>query len=193
MRTLRIILGSISVLMLAVLCTAAPVFAQEGEGPVDSPSGMFFKIVNSALVVALIVWGFSKTAPIFRKRSEEISQKIEEGTRAREAAERQRHEIQAKLAGLDTEVQNLRVAGKREADAEAQRLRELAKTEAQKIEANAQAEIAAAVRAGKTALKSLVSGKAVAQAETILLKEITPQADAKLVHTFVADLERSAN
>jgi F-type H+-transporting ATPase subunit b len=193
MRALRIMLGSSSALILGILCAATPAFAQEGDSAVNSPSGLIFKIVNSAVVVALFIWGFSKAAPHFRKHADEISGKIAEGTRAREAAERQRQEIQAKLAGLETEVQNLRAAGKREAEGEAQRLREMAKAEAQKIEANAQAEIAAAVRAGKMALKSLTAGKAVAQAEAILRKEITPQSDANLAHKFVAELERSAN
>lgn len=193
MRSPRFLLSSIPVLTFTVLCAAAPVFAQEGEGPVNTPSGMIFRIVNSAVVVALFVWAFKKCTPIFRKRAEEISQKIEEGTLAREAAERQRQEIKAKLAGLETEIQNLRVAGKREAEAEAQRLRELAKVEAQKVEENAKAEIAAAVRAGQMALKSLTAGKAVAQAEAMLRQQITPQTDAGLVRTFVADLDRSIN
>jgi F-type H+-transporting ATPase subunit b len=193
MRSPRFLLRSIPVLTFTILCGCAPAFAQEGEGPVNSPTGWIFRIVNSAFVVALIVWAFMKCAPIFRKRAEDISQKIEEGTRAREAAERQRQEIKAKLAGLETEVQNLRAAGKREAEAEAQRLRELAKVEAQKVEENAKAEIAAAVRAGQMALKSLTARKAVAQAEAMLRQQVTPQADTGLVRTFVADLERSVN
>jgi F-type H+-transporting ATPase subunit b len=189
----RAILGSISALTIAIFCLAAPAFAQEGEGPVNSPSGMTFRIVNSAIVVALIVWAFAKCRPIFRKRTEEIEQKIAEGTRAREAAEARQRDVRVKMAGLPMEVEQLRASGKREAELEAQRLREGAKADAQKIEKNAQAEIEAAVRAGQMALKSLAAGKAVAQAEALLRREITPQADANLVRAFVADLERSSN
>jgi F-type H+-transporting ATPase subunit b len=193
MRSLRVIAGSFSVLAIALLFAAAPVFAQEGEGPVSTPAGMIFKIVNSAFVIGLIVWGFSKCAPIFRKRAEEITQKIEEGTHAREAAERQRQEIKAKLAGLETEIQQLREKGKQEAAAEASRLREAAKADAQKIEAQAKVEIAAAVRAAQLALKAATADKAIAHAEALLRQQITPQSDANLVKTFVAGLERSVN
>jgi F-type H+-transporting ATPase subunit b len=191
MRLLRILGGSIPVLTIALLFAATPVFAQEGEGPVNTPAGMIFKIVNSAFVIALIVWAFKKWTPLFRKHADEISEKIAEGTRAREAAERQRQEIKAKLAGLETEIQQLRGSGKREAAAEATRLREAAK--AQKIEAQAKEEIAAAVRAAQLALKAATASKAVAQAEVLLRQQITPQTDANLVRTFVADLERSVN
>jgi F-type H+-transporting ATPase subunit b len=193
MRLLRILGGSIPVLTIALLFAATPVFAQEGEGPVNTPAGMIFKIVNSAFVIALIVWAFKKWTPLFRKHADEISEKIAEGTRAREAAERQRQEIKAKLAGLETEIQQLRDSGKREAAAEATRLREAAKADAQKIEAQAKEEIAAAVRAAQLALKAATAGKAVAQAEVLLRQQITPQTDANLVRTFVADLERSVN
>jgi F-type H+-transporting ATPase subunit b len=193
MRSLRILAGSISALTIALLFAATPAFAQEGEGPVSTPAGMIFRIVNSALVVGLIVWGFSKCVPIFRKRADDISQKIEEGTRARQAAEKQRQEIKARLAGLETEIQQLREAGKREALAEASRLRDAAKADAQKIEAQAKAEIAAAVRAAQQSLKAATADKAVAQAEALLRQQINPQTDVNLVRTFVASLERSVN
>jgi F-type H+-transporting ATPase subunit b len=192
MQRFRFILGSISALTIAVLCVAAPAFAQEG-GAVDTPTGLIFKIINSAVVVAIIVWGFAKCRPIFRKRGEEIEQKIAEGTRAREAAEARQREIRVKMAGLPMEIEQLRATGKREAELEAQRLRDAAKADAQKIEKTAQAEIEAAVRAGQMTLKSIAAGKAIAQAEAMLRSQITPQADANLVHSFVADLERSSN
>jgi F-type H+-transporting ATPase subunit b len=192
MRTFRIFASSIFVFMMALLFAATPVFAQE-EGPVSTPAGAIFKIVNSALVIALIFWAFSKWAPVFRKRADDISQKIEEGTRAREAAEKQRQEIKARLAGLETEIGQLREKGKQEAAAEASRLREAAKADAQKIEAQAKVEIASAIRAAQQALKAATADKAVAQAEVLLRQQITPQTDANLVRTFVTNLERSVN
>jgi len=193
MRPLRTLAGSIPVFAIALLFAATPVFAQEGEGPINTPAGLIFRIVNSAVVIALFVWAFKKCVPLFRKHADEISEKIAEGTRAREAAERQRQEIKAKLAGLETEIQQLRDSGKREAAAEAARLREAAKADAQKIEAQAKADIAATVHTAQLALKASTAAKAVAQAEALLRQQITPQTDANLVRTFVANLERSLN
>jgi F-type H+-transporting ATPase subunit b len=184
---------SISVFTLVSLLAAAPAFAQDSGGAVDTRTGEIFKIINSAFVVALIVWVFMKWAPLFRKHADEISAKIAEGTRAREAAEAKQREIRVKMAGLPMEVEQLRASGKRESELEAGRLREAAKADAQKIEKSAQVEITAAIRAGQMALKQIGAEKAIAQAEALLRREITPQADANLVHAFVAELDRSIN
>ena len=61
---------------------------------------------------------------------------------------RQRREVQAKLAGIDEEVERIREEAKRDAEAEAVRLRNLARQEAEMIERAAQAEIARRRSAG---------------------------------------------
>ena len=97
-------------------------------------------------------------APAFRTQAEEISRKIAEGARARQAAERQRREIKTKLEGLEREIEQLRVDAKRDAEAEAQRLRDLGRAEAEKIEQAARAEMDAAARAARMELE--IAGRA---------------------------------
>lgn len=162
--------------------------------PEDSPAGWIFRWINFAIVFAAIVYFFTKVAaPALRTRSEEIAQKIAEGARAREAAEKQRAEVQAKLAGIEQEVARIRVDAKRDAEAEAVRLRALARHEAEVIERAAQEEIRAAQRAAQLELKAFAARLAVDRAEALLATEITPEAQAILFHTFVAELQRSAN
>ena len=145
---------------------ALPALAQEGESsPADSPTGWIFRWLNFAIVFGAIAYFAVKAGgPYFRKQADEISRKIAEGTRAREAAELQREEIQAKLAGIEQEVAAMRAEAKRDAEAEAQRLRALAREEAQKIEVVAQAEIVAAERAARMELKSLGARMAIERA-----------------------------
>ena len=186
----------------ALACTAillpwvaAPVLAQEGEAsPADSPVGWVFRWLNFALVfggIAYAIWKWG--APYFRQQAEEISRKIAEGARAREAAERQRREIQARLAGLEDEIKRLRVEGKRDAEAEAQRLLEMERLERERIERAARAEIEAAEREGRTQLKILAARRAVELAEALLRQSLTPKADESLFDAFVTELERSLN
>jgi F-type H+-transporting ATPase subunit b len=186
--------GLAGILFLALLVTAIPLVAEEHPpSAVDSPTGWIFRWVNFAILLGLIVYAFRKAAPSLRSHGEEISQRIAEGTRAREAAERQRAEAQAKLAGIEQEVAALRVEAKRGAEAEAQRLRDLARTEAEMIEKAAQAEIAAAERAARRELKNLAAGAAIERAEAALRAEMTPESEAVLFGTFVAELEGRAN
>jgi F-type H+-transporting ATPase subunit b len=141
-----------------------------------------------------MVYFFTKVAaPGLRARSAEIGEKIAEGARAREAAERQRREVQEKMAGIDAEVERIRKEAKRDSEAEAVRLRNLARQEAEMIERAAQAEIRAAQKAAQLELKVFAAKLAVDRAERLLAGEITPEAQAYLFHNFVAELDRSAN
>lgn len=186
----------LSFLAFSFVLFALPTMAAEEVGapaPENSPAGWIFRWINFAIVAIGIIYLFAKAAPGFRTRTEEISQKIAEGARAREAAEKQRREVQAKLAGIDAEVEKLRAEAKKSMDAEAVRLKALARREAEIIELAAQAEIVAAQRAGALELKALAARLAIERAEAVLSKQITPEAQAALFNTFVLELERSAN
>jgi F-type H+-transporting ATPase subunit b len=197
-QTMRNIMSSARALGLLIVfraLAAAPVFAQAGEAsPADSTTGWVFRWLNFVLVFAAIAYCLVKyAAPAFRAQTAEISRKIDEGARAREAAERQRAEIRTKIAGLEREIERLRLDAKRDAEAEAQRLRDLGRAEAEKIERAARAEINAAARAGRMELKAWGARLAVERAEVLLRQELAPKSTAALLRTFIAELERSVN
>src|SRR5579863_5648464 len=81
---------------------AVPALAQEAAKPKleDSPTGQVFRWINFVLVVVILLYLFKGAPSYFRGHAEEISQKIAEGARAREAAEKRRAEAQAKLATI---------------------------------------------------------------------------------------------
>ena len=177
-----------------ILLAAAPAFAQEDQpSPADSHVGWVFRWLNFAIVLGLAIWALSKAGPYFRNHAQEISEKVAEGTRAREAAEADRRTAQAKLAGIDAEAAAMRTEAKRGAQAETERLRAQAKAEAEAIERSAQAEIEAAERAARLELKALAARIAVEGAEAVLRSELTPKTEAALFGNFVAELEGSRN
>jgi F0F1-type ATP synthase membrane subunit b/b' len=149
-----------------LLIAVTPVLAQEGEkSPADTPTGWAFRWLNFAIVFGAIGYLAVKYGgPAFRATTEETAKKIEEGARAREEAEKQKKEIEAKLANLPKEIEAMKADAKRDTAAEAQRLRDQAKEEAQKIEKSALAEIAAAERAARLEVKALVARMAVGKA-----------------------------
>jgi F-type H+-transporting ATPase subunit b len=195
MRNTKSAARALCFVIIFLALAAVPVFAQEGEtSPAETTLGWVFRWLNFALVFGAIAYCIVKyAAPAFRTEAEEISRKIAEGARAREAAERQRREIKTKLAGLEREIEQLRVDAKRDAEAEAQRLRDLGRTEAEKIELAARAEIEAASRAGRMELKALGARLAVERAAILLKQELAPKSEAVLIRTFIAELERSVN
>jgi F-type H+-transporting ATPase subunit b len=190
----RVFARAAGVFCVSLLLTAAPAFAQEAASETESPVGRIFRWLNFAIVFAILAYVVAKYgAPGFRRRAVEISEKIAEGARAREAAETQRREIQAKVANLQNEIEQLRLQGRRDAEDEAQRLRDTVRSESEKIELAARAEIDAAARAGRLELKALGARLSVQLAEAMLRQELTPQAEAKLFHSFVGELGRNVN
>jgi F0F1-type ATP synthase membrane subunit b/b' len=178
---------------LLLLLTAVPALALDEESAADTPAGWVFRWINFGIILALIVYGFRKAAPFFRRHADEISERILEGTRAREAAEKQHREVEAKIAGIQTEVAQMRAEAKRGVEAEAERLRKLARSEAEMIEHAAQAEIGARERAARLELKALAARLAIERAEATLRQEMTPQAEAMLFGRFVRELEGKLN
>ena len=176
------------------LLAAAPAFAEDAkQSPADAPIGQVFRWINFAIVLGLLIYGFRKALPYFRTHAEEISQKIAEGARAREAAEKRRSEAQAKLANIGTDVAEMRLEAKRAAALESERVRGLARNEADTIERAAQAEIAATERAARLELKILAARMAIERAEALLRQELTPKVENTRFSKFVAELAGGAN
>ncbi|HLV95512.1 MAG TPA: hypothetical protein VKS44_10015 [Candidatus Acidoferrales bacterium] len=180
---------------LLIFAAAVPLLAQEaGQSSADTPVGWVFRWINFAIVFGAIAYlAVKKGGPYFRRNAEVIAGRVAEGARAREAAEGHRRQIEAKLAGLDKEVEEMRAAAKRDSEAEIQRLRVLAREDAERIEKAAQAEIAAAERAARLELKALTARLTVERAEVLLRQEFDPENDAALFRVFVGELGGRAN
>jgi F-type H+-transporting ATPase subunit b len=178
----------------AMLFAAVSVHAAEGGSEASEHVNEIFKWINFAVVAAGLIWLFGKVLPpMFRKRSNEIGAAIKKATEAKAEADRQLREAEQKLAKLEQEIAQLRAIAQREAAAEAERIRNATLSDAQKIEAAAAAEIDAAERAARLELKALAANLAVDSAESLLAKQLTPQAQEALVSAFVKGLAGRPN
>ena len=82
------------------------------RSPILRPAGFSAGSISPSFSPCLSM-ASARRFPISAAHAEEISQKIAEGARAREAAEKRRSEAQAKLANIGTEVAEMRVEAKR--------------------------------------------------------------------------------
>ena len=183
-----------SSLLVALFCAALNAHAAEESGAANERVNEIFKWINFAIVAGLIVWVFGKLLPPkFRSNADKISSAITKATAARSEADRQLHEAEAKLANLQKEVAELRAFAQREAAGEAERIRALTQSDAQKISLAAKAEIEAAERAARLELKAIAAKLAMDGAESLLAKQLTPQAQESLVSAFVKSLDGRPN
>jgi F-type H+-transporting ATPase subunit b len=183
-----------SFLFVALFAAVNARAAEEAVSPAVESATEIFKWINFAIVAGLLIWVFGKLLPpVFRKKAEGISSAITVATSAKAAADAQLRDAETRLANLQKEVAELRASAEREGTAEVARLRAATQSDAQKIAAAAKAEIEAAERAARLELKALAANLAVDGAETLLAKQLTPQAQESLISNFVKSLEGRPN
>jgi F-type H+-transporting ATPase subunit b len=191
-RNQRIFLGSSVVAVF--LCGALNAHAAEESAAGAEHASEIFKWINFAIVAGLVLWVFGKKLPpIFRKNADKISSAIASATSAKASADAQVREAESKLGRLQEEIAELRALAEREGAGEAERIRALAKSDAQKISIAANAEIEAAERAARLELKAIAAKLAVDGAESLLAKQLTPETQESLVSAFVKSLEGRPN
>jgi F-type H+-transporting ATPase subunit b len=181
---------AISVTMLFVfLFAVVGVHAAEQGGAAQERANEIFKWINFVLLAGGLMWLFGKVLPPkFRGNADAIGSAITQATSAKAEADRQLREAERKLSELEQEVAQLRATAQREAQGEAERIRYLTQNDAQKIGVAATAEIEAAERAARLELKAIAANLAVDGAESLLARQLTPQAQEALVSAFVKSL-----
>jgi F-type H+-transporting ATPase subunit b len=190
-RRIQIFAGVVLASLFAALTVHA---AQEGGNAAQERANEIFKWINFALLAAGLIWLFGKVLPpTFRKNADNISSAISKATAARAGAERQLREAEEKLARLEQEVVQLRAAAQKEGEAEAERIRNAAQNDVQKVGMAVRAEMEAAERAARLELKAIAANLAVDGAESLLAKQLTPQAQEALVSAFVKGLAGRPN
>jgi len=181
-------------LLVLLFAAAGAHAAEEGGSAASEKAAEIFKWINFAIVAGLVLWLCLKKAPaFFSRRAAAISSAVTSATAAKAAADAQLREAETKLANLQKEVAELRALAERESAAEVARLRAATQSDAQKIAAAAKAEIEAAERAARLALKALAANLAVDGAESLLAKQLNPQAQEALISSFVKSLEGRPN
>lgn len=168
--------------------------AEEAANAVQQSSENLFKWINFAIVAGVIIWICLKSGPaFFSRRADVIASVIETSTAAKNRADEQLREAESKLQHLEKEVAELRAAALRESTAEGERIRDLTRTDEQKIDAAAGAEVDATERAARLELKALAANLAVDGAEALLASQLTPAAQESLINNFVKTLDRRPN
>jgi F-type H+-transporting ATPase subunit b len=176
-----------------VLAATARAAEEGGAGSAAGPTELF-KWINFVILAGAVVWVVvTRGMPWFRGNATKIASAITKATTAKAEADRQLRDAEQRLARIEQEVRGLREQAQREAAAEADRIRALAKSDAEKIVLAAKAEVEAAERAARIELKALAAKLAVEGAESLLLKQLTPQSQDALIVGFIKSLQRSPN
>ncbi len=174
--------------LVLALAFASLAFAAEAPGEKDLTG---WKWANFAILAAGIGYLLVKQAgPYFASRSLEIRKGIEDAQKLRAEAEERAAAMDARLATLGLEVEAMRKASHEEASQEGHRIRQGTAEEMAKIQANAEREIVALLKAAQIELKSYSAQLAIDLAREKVRERMTPADQETLVRNFVTDLSR---
>ena len=190
LRRISWIAASVCAATLVLACAAS---AEEPNSASERATELF-KWINFAIVAVVILWVFGKVLPSkFRTNAETIGSAITKATAVKAEADKQLADAEAKLARLEQEIAAMRAAAEKEAAEDAARIKEMAKADSEKISLAAKAEMEAAQRVARMELKALAAKLAVDGAESLLVKQLTAQAQESLVSGFMKSLEGRPN
>jgi F-type H+-transporting ATPase subunit b len=144
-----------------------------------------FEAINFVIIILAIVIPIVRIVPkMLRKRSQTLSQDIQTAREATADANTRLSAVEAKLAGLDAEIQKFRTQIEQDSLEDEKRIKATIEEESARIVTAAEQEIAVAAAQARRGLRNFAADLAIAQAEKQLV--LTPETDRALIDEFIA-------
>ena len=185
----RIILRVLPLLILPSLALAAGSEGGEG-GSGRALWDLAMRILNFAILAGAIFYFARKPIVSGLKNSiESIKTLLKEAEESRQASEARMKEAEEKLAGVDKEASDLLTAARSEGEAERERILSEASQALEKLKDEAALAIELELKKAQDTLRRETADAAVALAEEIISKNITPEDQAKFITEYLEKLE----
>jgi F-type H+-transporting ATPase subunit b len=157
---------------------------------IEINSTLIVQVINFLiLLVVLYRFVYKPLLGTLESRSAAIKQQLAEAQAARESAQRQLAEFEAKLTASQAEAQAVRDRALREAAELRERLTAEARREASHLVESARAEIEQDVRRARADLRREVAGLAVNIAERLIQRNVQAEDQERLVQEALARLD----
>ena len=173
---------------------AAAEHKPEVEAKGESPLSFLWKWLNFVVLFGGLGWYLRKPLGDFlNTRAKGIEEGLANAQEAKRTALLKLTEIQARLAQLDREIQQVKELAAHEADQERARILESARQEAQKILELASREIEGLKKSARLELKAYVAELAVKLAEERLRTSIGQEEDSRIIEKVIKSLDSLPN
>jgi F-type H+-transporting ATPase subunit b len=152
---------------------------------------IWWKWANFAILAAGIGYLIGKNVPpLFRKQSDEIQNALAEAARIKREAEAYAASVEARLANLQREIEDLRKTARAEMTAESERVRRETEHHLQRIREQAVQEVGLMTRGAKDGLRKYAAELAIGLAEQRIRSRMNPAVQEKLAGGFLSDLHQ---
>jgi F-type H+-transporting ATPase subunit b len=178
-----------SVLSPAVAAAAG---GEGGGGLIDVNASLIIQVVNFLILLAVLYrFLYRPLLGALENRTATIKQQLAEAEAARQQAQAQLADFEARLAASRAEAQEARDRALREAAEVKERLAADARREAERLVQTAHDEIAQAIRRAKADLRTEVGGLAVEIAERLIRKSLRDEDHQRIVREALARMDAS--
>jgi F-type H+-transporting ATPase subunit b len=151
-----------------------------------------FEAINFLILLLAIAIPVMRIMPkVLRKRSATLNQDIQTAREATADANARLSAVEAKLAGLDAEIQKYRAQIEQESRQDEARIKASLGEESERIVAAAGQEIEQAAAQARRGLRHFAADLAIAQAEKQLV--LTPEVDRALIDEFIAGVNKGGS
>jgi F-type H+-transporting ATPase subunit b len=161
--------------------------AAGGSLSAEKLKDLFWRVVNFvALMIILVKFGAKPIGAGLADRQKRIREEIEDLEAKKVAAEKSYRDFEAKLATVEKDID--KIVEKAVAQAELEKVKILERAEQAAADIKRQAELAVQkeVMEAKRSLKDEVADKAAAMAEALIVKNLTPADQVKIVEDYLA-------
>ncbi|NNF00147.1 MAG: ATP synthase F0 subunit B [Pyrinomonadaceae bacterium] len=191
--------------MLAFLLNIILVFAESGSS--DGGSGAWnsflhfwqdymnypgfeaWRFINLGIFVAIVIYLVRKpVSQAFKDKREAIRADLIKAEEERQAAITELGEVEAKLAGLESEKTSLIERAKAESEEEAKRIAEDAVSDAERIRNQAENEVKRKAQLAELKLRRFSAEESIRLAEERIKQAMNPQKDAELVNANIQSI-----
>lgn len=147
-------------------------------------ASLLFAAINFAIILIAVVIPITRILPkVIRKRSQTIAQDLKTARAATADAKMRLSAVEAKLAGLDHEIQQMRAQIEQESREDEARIKAAIEEERARIVASAEQEISVVAAQARRSLRHFAADLAIEHAEKQIT--LTPETDRALISEFI--------
>jgi F-type H+-transporting ATPase subunit b len=184
------IAGTAGVLVALCAVTRPAWAAAGGGGLIDLNWTLFVQVLNFlVLLVVLYLVAYKPLVQMLRTRTATIQEQLAEAKAAREEAQRQLGDFEARLRAAQAEAAAVRERAVREAAELRERLAAEARQEAARLVESARVEVEQSVRRAKADLRAEVGGLAIEIAERLIRKSLRDDDHQRIVQDALARMD----
>ncbi len=168
--------------------------AEEGGGhggaggslSADKLKDLFWRVINFiALMIILVKFGAKPIGSALAGRRQKIRDELSELEARKTAAEKSFRAFEAKLAGVEKDIDGIVEKAVAQAEVEKQKIIEKAEKAAEDIKRQAQLAIQNEIMEARRTLKNDVADQAAVMAKELIVKNLTPDDQVKIIEDYL--------